>query len=417
MPGGRRLTPSGARAIIRLVPEPISSRRRLLFALLTPCLTILILLLLLEIGLRISGFNPLKPYTRDDGTHQFYLRASDDPHLRYELFPGYAGHLGDRKIGLRINKAGLRGHEIETDKRGRFRLALLGDSVAFAKETEEADTFADRLEARLGTIRPGSEALNFGVEGYDTLEEIVHFKKIGRPLKPDVVVLCYCLNDIGVTPFEFRATNLIMRQRFPFWFDSRALLWISHLTRRAFLERWHLDRIEKEEAFAARDRELYAPIEPDDFEKEQAARIAAMQAFFDASRADKRAALADRSGRLWLHEYESPENLGKIRYAFRELRSLADKDGFKALVAILPFFYRLDGVYLDAPAHAIVGHEAALCGLPVLDLYEGMAAEGLETLTLDSVHLNVKGHRVLARLLFNAVRGWIPAVSGGKGRP
>jgi lysophospholipase L1-like esterase len=411
------LTPCGPPAIIPLVIQKLTFRRRLFFSLLTPVLTVLALFLLLEAGLRVGGYNPLKPYTQDDGTHQFYLRESDDPHLRYELYPGYAGRLGGRQIGLRINKTGLRGHEIDADKGGRFRLAILGDSVAFAKETEEADTFADRLEAQLGTIRPGSEALNFGVEGYDTLEEVIHFKKVGRPLKPDVVVLCFCLNDIGVTPFEFRATNLIMRQRIPFWFNSRALLWISGLAQRAFLERWRLSRIEKEEAFAVRDRELFIPVEPDAFEKEQAAKIAAMQAFFDASTASKRAALADRSGRLWLHEYESPENLGKIRYAFKELRALADADGFKALVAILPFFYRIDGVYLDAPAHAIIGHEAALCGLPVLDLYGDMAAEGLETLTLDSVHLNVQGHRVMARLLFDAVRSWIPAVSGGQGRP
>lgn len=377
----------------------------------TPVFTVLILFLLLEAGLRIGGYNPLKPFTQDDGTHQFYLRESDDPHLRYELKPGYRAHLSGRKIGLRINAAGLRGHEVDPDKGGRFRAAVLGDSVAFAKETEEADTFVDRLEAKLASGRPGAEVLNFGVEGYDTLEEVIHFRRTGRSLKPDVVILCYCLNDIGVTPFEFRATNLIMEHRFPVWFHSRALTWLSGLLDRAFLERWRQARIERDEAFAAHDRELYGPAEPDAFEREQLARIPALQALFDASHADKRSSLADRSGRLWLHEYESTENLGKIRYALRELRSLADADGFKVLVAILPFFYRVDGVYLDAPAHAIVGHEAALCGLPVLDLYEAMAAEGLETLTLDGVHLNSKGHRVMARLLFDAVQASLPAAA------
>ncbi|MHB8055702.1 MAG: hypothetical protein ACYDH3_10700, partial [Candidatus Aminicenantales bacterium] len=56
------------------------SPRRFLFAVLTSLLTVGVLFFLLEIGLRIAGYDPLKSFRQDDGTHLSYLRKSADPH-------------------------------------------------------------------------------------------------------------------------------------------------------------------------------------------------------------------------------------------------------------------------------------------------------------------------------------------------
>ncbi len=384
----------------------IRPSRRILFAVLTPLITVVILFFLLEIGLRIAGFDPLKPFRQDDGTHQFYLRKSDDPHLRFELNPGFKGkiHIYQNDIDIRINSAGWRGPEIDLPKGGRFRVALLGDSVTFAKEFDEDKSFAGRLERKLRDVRPDTDVFNLGVIGYDTLEEVIHFERVAPPYKPDVAVVCFCLNDIVNSPVIGSARWAVLRPRLPITMKSRALLWLIRMINRAFAQERLKKEIKEAGAFETLDDSLYGPITPDAFEREQFARIDEMQAAFDRFKGNKSEAVVDPGGKLWLTYYKIPKNLGKIDYSFRRLAADAEKDGIKVFVAVIPFFYRFDGRYLESPAHAIINHMAELNGFQVIDLLSDMSPLKLETLTKDGVHLNAPGHERMARSLFEAIR-------------
>ncbi|MHB8056088.1 MAG: SGNH/GDSL hydrolase family protein, partial [Candidatus Aminicenantales bacterium] len=307
-------------------------------------------------------------------------------------------------IDIRINSGGWRGPEIDPEKGGRFRVALLGDSVTFAREFNEDKIFSGRLESKLRAIRPDVDVLNLGILGYDTLEEVIHFERIARPYKPDVVVVCFCLNDVAASPMTGGILWSVYKPRLPVRMKSRAFLWISRMISRAFLEKRIARAEEKAGAFRILNEDMYGPINPDAFEQEQFRKIDEMQAAFDRSRGNKHGAVLTPNGKLWLDYYASPKNLGKIEYAFHRLADDAKKDGVKVFVAVIPFFYRVDELYFEAPAHAIINHMAEAYGFGIIDLLSDMSPLKLETLTKDSVHLNAPGHERMAQSLYEAIR-------------
>ncbi|MCX6565701.1 MAG: GDSL-type esterase/lipase family protein [Candidatus Aminicenantes bacterium] len=391
------------------MPEPShSSGRFRLFRILTPIFAVLAVCLCFEAGLRIAGFNPLQAYLSSQG-REFYIRESANPKLRHELNPGFQGKVGN--CDIRINSAGLRGHEVETGRSDRVRIALLGDSIVFARQVAEAEIFPTLLENRLRRIRPDVDVLNLGVEGFDTLEEVEFLKDIGLKLHPDYVILFYSMNDIGMSLVDTDYQKRFMKPRIPLRYASRFWLWVELKIRRINLQKTLTQRIDSglmiEEAYAG----LFSPAEKDAFLKARFAEIDAAQAVFNRIKSNRRKAIMEKSGRLWLQEYKSLQNIGKIRYGLEELKKLAEAKSFRLLVGIIPYFYKIDGIYLDAPAHAIVRRETERLGLETVDFYEALNARGLETLSLDGVHLNVRGHKAMAEILEQILA---PRLASGK---
>jgi lysophospholipase L1-like esterase len=122
--------------------------------------------------------------------------ATDDPELVYVTRPGYSTN------GVRISEAHgiLRGADVAPGKPpGLFRIAVLGDSIAAAHPVRVGGhpSFADELERRLGGRDPARrvEVLNFGTDGYSTLQEARLLETRVAGFDPDLVVLQYCLND------------------------------------------------------------------------------------------------------------------------------------------------------------------------------------------------------------------------------
>jgi lysophospholipase L1-like esterase len=48
-------------------------------------------------------------------------------------------------------------------------------------------------------------------------------------------------------------------------------------------------------------------------------------------------------------------------------------------------------------------------GFKAADLYEDFAAEGLDSMTTDGVHLNLQGHGVMAHALVRILADWLPS--------
>ena len=87
-------------------------------------------------------------------------------------------------------------HPAEKPKEKR-RALFAGDSIAELRFLEKA------VEARQPD-RNGFEFWNIGVSGYSTVQERLYFEEFGRRLKPDLLILEFCLNDFDGTPVVFK---------------------------------------------------------------------------------------------------------------------------------------------------------------------------------------------------------------------
>lgn len=75
---------------------------------------------------------------------------------------------------------------------GTRRILILGDSVVYGTGVEREQTFAKRLETRLGNV----EVINSGVPGYSPYNELQYYRSRGRAFQPDLVLLTVCFNDV-----------------------------------------------------------------------------------------------------------------------------------------------------------------------------------------------------------------------------
>lgn len=129
---------------------------------------------------------------------------SENPNLMFELKPNYKGCFDGfnvklpRTTTIEINSDGIRDREFSVEKPPNvFRIVVLGDSFAFGQGVENNETFAKVLETFLNnnSKKWKYEVLNFGVPGYNTLQEVELFKRKALKYKPDMVIVGFVEND------------------------------------------------------------------------------------------------------------------------------------------------------------------------------------------------------------------------------
>jgi len=78
------------------------------------------------------------------------------------------------------------------------RILILGDSFVEAIQVERDDNFCRLLEGRLNSSMPGEnfEIINAGISGYSPLLEYLFLEREGMKYDPDIVVLCFFMNDV-----------------------------------------------------------------------------------------------------------------------------------------------------------------------------------------------------------------------------
>jgi hypothetical protein len=147
-------------------------------------------LALTDIGVRLANY--WFPY--------FYCY---DDYRGWGLNPGAHGcYRREGTAYVRINRDGFRGTDYPLAKpAGVFRVAVLGDSYVEAIQVAEDKTFTAVIGRALGDCpvlkKMRVEAMNFGVDGYGTAQELVTLRKKVWRYSPDVVVLAMFLgNDI-----------------------------------------------------------------------------------------------------------------------------------------------------------------------------------------------------------------------------
>ncbi|HVS10587.1 MAG TPA: GDSL-type esterase/lipase family protein [Planctomycetota bacterium] len=174
-------------------------------------------------------------------THGVLLRRSDDPRLRTELIPLAEEKLifrdaqgRSREVLHRVNSQGWRGPErSEARTEGLLRIACLGDSHTFGHGVQDGETWPAVLERELGARGVRSEALNFGVGGFDTEQELRLLETRALAFAPDLVLLEVFANDALFPDFDY--AKLAPRTPFLGRLDRDSGSWVAWLRRRSRL--------------------------------------------------------------------------------------------------------------------------------------------------------------------------------------
>lgn len=117
--------------------------------------------------------------------------------------------------GLAVNRYGFRDQDYPTPGKppGVRRVAFLGDSVTVGMGVAPEETFVHRLG--IAATAPGRpvQTLNFGVDGYNTLQirELLTAKVLA--FEPDQVVYVMCLNDFDFTDSSGRKISYFRKPR------------------------------------------------------------------------------------------------------------------------------------------------------------------------------------------------------------
>jgi lysophospholipase L1-like esterase len=163
-----------------------------------PILSIIVFLIILEGGLRVTGVDP-HPRGYDFTVNrawdfpEVFLKDQD---LFWRLRPGQTitSEFFEGKT-YRINRQGFRGTDFVPGD-GEFRIAVLGNSCSFGWGVTEEGSFAGRLRSLM--VREGiprTAVYNFSVPGYTSFQGLRNFQRFVRPFKPQILLVTFAWND------------------------------------------------------------------------------------------------------------------------------------------------------------------------------------------------------------------------------
>jgi len=350
------------------------------------CLTFICLTIIFgvgELGLRVIGSEELRKL---ESWRQVTFQPSLNPDIRYEFVPGASGYIWGTQA--EINARGYRGRMGAPGFFPGFRILVLGDSITFGTFLPLEATYAYQMQEILDKSASEYEVLNFGVGGYDILQELALLESRGLTYKPDLVVVGFCLNDAGiggpnieyVERIKQYKSNLLLRS------SRLAQLIINRIDRiRLRLWMWEKNRLE---VFAKDHEGRIIPIGEDERELHELIRKVP----------------EDHPSNL----YRDEPRVGRLRYAFARLATLAEREQFSVVVLIFPWLVGHANSYPHQLAHEIVKLEARRAGLDTLEVLQDFMDAGMDSLRIkktDLIHPNERGHRIVAEKLVRYVHG------------
>lgn len=145
------------------------------------CVSALLALAAGELALRLLGIH------YSDSFYDFDFQTG------WHLRPGAQGQQrAEGEALIEINSHGMRDRERSLAKPpGAYRVALIGDSFTEAMQVNLDETFGGLLEGRPCPGKGRLEALNFGVSGYGTAQELTVYRQSAARFSPDAVVLVF----------------------------------------------------------------------------------------------------------------------------------------------------------------------------------------------------------------------------------
>ncbi|MFH1680427.1 MAG: GDSL-type esterase/lipase family protein [Candidatus Eisenbacteria bacterium] len=310
-----------------------------------------------EISVRTFGPKP------DEGRYHDMIPGSP---RRYGLTPGGTGIVGGEP--LLVNSFGMRDHEYALNKSPRtFRIALLGDSYTFGVGVPLSATFGKLLEESLNMSDAGRryEVMNFGVSGYNTVQELATLRESAARFAPDLVLVAYYLNDTEGPGDE---SERQLRRRIGWWKaglvrirvslkrHSRLMAWLMHqgiILVRSITHVEHLSDIDFDRRFA-----------------------------------------------------DEAEGWQRSRTALEEMKQVADSLHSRMFLVLIPLLVNTNDQYRYRDAHERILSYCAEIEVPscdLLDAFMGLEAKRLRVSYLDP-HLNEQAHRLAAAWIEKSMR-------------
>lgn len=289
------------------------------------------------------------------------LWAVYDETVGYRNNPAYGDH----------NAAGFRDRPL-TPKNERFRIVVLGDSVAYYGDDRD-DTFPALLRSQLNgsSVDERFDVVNTGVRGWTTWQQVRFFEARVDTLAPDLVLVALVLNDGHQILHAFDVEDgQIVGQGYDFAPAVIAQVdsWLYQTLRRSHFLVWLRRQLSRIDADAVGGADGYT------FE----------------FRPDFRTA--------WL---DAPWK--QIEEQLERLRTLGAQRGFDVGIIVFPFgdqyredYLSRDRDYVLKPQRELASLTGRL-GLPLFDLYPELDAT--TDLLEDGIHLTASGRQHVATYL------------------
>jgi len=337
-------------------------------------LSIIIALAGFEVILRIINYDPLKDLK--DG-REIMIRPSHHSDIKYELIPGVKSRAWGTDV--EINPHGHRGRIGATGKFPGYRILIFGDSITFGNYLPVEATYPDKLHNILAGCDSNYQVLNFGVGGYDILQEIALIEQIGLAYEPDLVIIGFCLNDVGIMSINLEYIDRLTKYQQKAIFRLRIACFLAEKIDRILIGNWQREK-NNPEVFQRDYQERISPIGAEEHEL--------------------RRLMKSPSGGYPSSMYDNKFRIGRLRYAFDRLSRLSGQNNFQVVVLIFPWLAtEKTGEYPHNKAHRIVALEARRAGFDVIDLLPEFMEVGMETLKVsknDPIHPNAQGHLIAA---------------------
>ena len=331
--------------------------KRIIFSAAAILLSVTSLLLIAELVLR----------WREEGSVRAVWGTLTAGEVPFSEFAGEGWFVADPALGYRLNPTrsevnalGLMHPEIPPGTLGGLpRVIVLGDSVA-QDESSFASLVGEELEGR-------AEVINAAIPGYTTYQERLLLERYLLPLEPDVVILQYCTND---------------HHKFLHRFDSDSGMLFTEEARRVLLpeEGDPLGWLPRGSylAFRIRFALLKWRTKGGNYPWERSPDVA--PAWKDSGWAEFRRQLV-------------------------AMKSLLAETGSRLTVVMAPYRPQFDSKLLSRDRSYVLRPQSMMAetcddlGVPLLDLYPVLSAEGGGALFRDDYHLTGRGHEVVAHAL------------------
>lgn len=348
-----------------------SPMKKILSRLLVIFLTTVFTLGLLEIGIRILGSKisgqiiPLSLKTH---------RPSANRKMGYELIPGSASF--EDNTWYRINKDGIRDEVYARIKpASTYRIAAVGDSCTFGMAVDLQDTWPKQLEKELRRSKASVEVINFGVMGYNTTQEaeIIREKVLGY--SPDLIVIGYSLNDIGILS---RERTVLSTYR---GYNSFLTTGIGFIDK--FLGRSKLYLLLKNRFYLKKTK---ADTKPPRYSK------------------DGQKVLKMGYNGFLLNAYQEPENWSRLHAAFADIRR-ATQPKVPVLIAIYPELQNLQQ-YPFSELHKIVKKLAGQYAFAVIDPLSAFLPYEIQDVRISAAnaHPNPLGNKIFSHAIASYIQ-------------
>ncbi|MBX7144295.1 MAG: hypothetical protein K1X79_07570 [Oligoflexia bacterium] len=284
-------------------------------------------------------------------------------------------YLSGKDVNVDINALGLRDDEIAPQKPGaEQRIIVIGDSITAGDYLNVEEVYVRQLQ-RLLNSRQGYltyRTINAGIGNVGLREEIDLLSEVIDPVKPDIVVVGFYLND----------------SRPPWGFAGE-------IGDYGWLRRHSL--------FAATTYRLMAQLQwISSQDVDRFAWIPALETLDWKNKITDFDRLADLAKYDWGAAWqESSWNV--VKDELERLKRMQDRYSFKAYVAILPVTYQLETSFGERRPQDKMLELLKTEGFSAIDLLPALKGAPTQDLFFDHCHLNSRGNLVVAEKLAEAI--------------